>query len=212
LKEPIELVSAIDRLIEMDEQESTKQHERAKYLSLTAAVFDAVPDALIVTDIGGKIVLFNLKAEFMFGYHRSEMIGQQIEKLLPDSLRKRHTRHRDMYNRFDVSSNARTMGLGLQLVGLRSDGNEFPADITLARMVVPKGVYNLALVRYSPPALVAKVPSTAGEGAGAGKVSSLEEKFPLISEPTADPVALLIVAAEISLTSEQRTTVPNAGK
>jgi PAS domain S-box-containing protein len=144
------MVRAIDRLIELDERESAMQHERIAFLSLLDSVIEALPDGLVVTDIEGKIILFNERAEFMFGRHRSEVIGQNVELLMPERLRKLHTNDRHMYNRFDISPHTRTMGLGLQLTGIRSDGHEFPADITLARMVAPKGVFNLALVRYSP--------------------------------------------------------------
>jgi PAS domain S-box-containing protein len=143
------LAKAIDRLIELDEQESMKQLERTTHLSLTEAVVEALPDALIVVDTGGKIVLFNEKAEFMFGYHRSEMIGQPVEKLMPERARPAHTHDREVYNRYDISQRARTMGIGANLIGIRNDGHEFPVDITLARMVVPKGIYNLALIRFS---------------------------------------------------------------
>jgi PAS domain S-box-containing protein len=143
------LAKAIDRLIELDEQETLKQLERATYLSLTDAVIEALPDALIVIDTTGKVVLFNEKAEFMFGYHRSEIIGQPVEKLMPERVRPRHTHDRETYNRFDISKRTRTLGIGGNLMGLRVDGHEFPVDITLARMVVPKGIYNLACIRFS---------------------------------------------------------------
>jgi hypothetical protein len=77
------------------------------------------------------------------------MIGQSVEKLMPERARARHVHDREVYNRFDISRRARTMGIGADLVGLRNDGQEFPVDITLARMVVPKGIYNLALIRFS---------------------------------------------------------------
>jgi PAS domain S-box-containing protein len=143
------LAKAIDRLIELDEQESMKQSERFAYLSLTEAVIEALPDALIVIDATGKIVLFNEKAEFMFGYHRSEMIGQPVEKLMPERARAAHAHDREVYNRFDISQRAQTMGIGANLTGVRNDGHQFPVDITLARMVVRKGIYNLALIRFS---------------------------------------------------------------
>jgi PAS domain S-box-containing protein len=143
------LVSAIDRLIELDEQESVKQGERAAYLYLTEAVIEALPDALIVIDAKGRIVLFNEKAEFMFGYHRSEMIGQPVEQLMPERVRPAHIHDRGLYNRYDISRRARTMGIGGNLIAIHKDGHEFPVDITLARMVVPKGIYNLALIRFS---------------------------------------------------------------
>jgi protein-histidine pros-kinase len=147
------LALAIDRLIELDEEASAKQSERAAHLSFMEAVIEALPDALIVVDSAGNIVLFNPKAEFMFGYHRSEVIGQVVEKLLPERNRVRHAHDREMYNRFGLSKRARTMGIGVSLLGIRSDGREFPADITLARMVAAKGVYNIASIRFASQAL-----------------------------------------------------------
>jgi PAS domain S-box-containing protein len=148
------LTEAIDRLIELDEQASAKQRERVVYQALMEEVIEALPDALIVTDAAGKIVIFNQKAEFMFGYHRNEVLGETVEKLMPERTRARHTHDREMYNRFDLSRRARHMGgVGANLIGIRSDGHEFLTDITLARMIVPRGVYNLALVRFSGQAL-----------------------------------------------------------
>src|SRR5690606_12138077 len=68
-------------------------------------------------------------AEEMFGYQRGELLGQEVETLLPDSLRARHARHRDRYNR---EPHRRPMGVGLDLLGRRSDGTEFPVDISLS--------------------------------------------------------------------------------
>ena len=144
------MATAIDRLIELDHQESARQKQRLEYLSMMDAIIEALPDALIATDAAGKIVLFNERAEFMFGLHRSELIGEPLERLLPERFRLRHAHDREMYNRFEISQRTRTMGVGTNLVGLRSDGCEFPAEITLARMVIPKGVLSLALVRFSP--------------------------------------------------------------
>jgi PAS domain S-box-containing protein len=144
------LAEAIDRLIELDEQASVKQLERAAWQSLTDAIIDALPDGLVVTDAAGKVVLVNQKAEIMFGYHRSEIVGESVEKLVPERARARHAHDREMYNRFDLSLRGRTMGgVAANLVGIRSDGHEFLAEITLSRMVVPRGVLNLALIRFA---------------------------------------------------------------
>ena len=142
------MARAIDRLIELDQLESMMQHERVAFLAMLDAVVEALPDGLVVNDVEGKVILFNERAEFMFGRHRSEVIGQNVEILLPESTRNLHMTHRQLYSRFDV--NPHTWPMGMQLTAVRSDGQEFPADITLSPMVVPRGVYNLALVRYSP--------------------------------------------------------------
>jgi PAS domain S-box-containing protein len=143
------LAKAIERLIELDEQELRKHTERAACLSLTDAVIEALPDALVVTDATGKILLFNKRAEFMFGFHRSEMIGQMVERLMPERARQGHAHDREAYSRFDISERSRSMGVGSSLVAVGKVGHEFPVDITLARMVVPSGIYNLASIRFS---------------------------------------------------------------
>lgn len=150
------MIKAIDRLIELDEQETAKQRERVEFMALMHAVIEALPDGLIVIDGDGKIVLFNETAELMFGYHRSEMIGEPVEKLIPERVRARHVHDREMYTRYSVNERARTMGVGLNLVGVHRDGHEFLTEITLARMVVPKGVFILSSIRFSPRGTVPK--------------------------------------------------------
>lgn len=140
----------IERLIQLDEQATARQRERMASLALAAAVIEALPDALIVIDVTGNIVMINERTELLFGYHRSELLGQKVEVLLPLELRDQHARNRDDYNEYTLSAHARTMGLGVQLSGVRSDGHVFPVDIMLARMMGPKGSYNLALVRHTP--------------------------------------------------------------
>jgi PAS domain S-box-containing protein len=140
----------IERLTQLDQEETARQHDRVEFLALTAAVIEALPDALIVVDVQGKIVLVNVKTEFMFGYPRSELIGRPVEMLMPARTRQIHSQHRREYNQFNLSPHARTMGLGLKLIALRCDGLEFPTEIMLARMVVSQGIFNLALIRGTP--------------------------------------------------------------
>ncbi len=149
------MAEAIERLIELDERETVKQRERIEFLSLMDAMIEALPDALVVTDLDGKIVLFNERAEFMFGYRRSEIIGKLVEQLIPERSRFRHVHDRQMFNRYNLSRRTQTLGIGLNLVGIRSDGHEFPAEISLARMVAPNGILILASIRFSPRASAA---------------------------------------------------------
>jgi PAS domain S-box-containing protein len=143
------LITPIDRLIELDQKDAREQQDQQAFSSRMDAVIEALPDALVVADDDGKIVLFNKQAEFMFGYHRSEAIGQMVEKLLPERARPRHVHDRQMYSRYNITKRARTMGVGMELIGIRGDGHEFLVDITLSRMVVPAGTFNLALIRYA---------------------------------------------------------------
>ena len=144
------MVKEIERLIQLDEQETARQHERASFLALTAAVIEALPDALIVVDVEGTIVLVNQRTEYMFGYPRVDLIGRPVEILMPARVRPIHSTHRREYNQFNLSPHVRTMGLGTKLIALRSDGLEFPTEIMLARMVVSQGIFNLALIRGTP--------------------------------------------------------------
>ncbi|MGB8344284.1 MAG: PAS domain S-box protein [Ktedonobacteraceae bacterium] len=91
-------------------------------------LLDISPDALIVVDPAGMIVMANKQAVELFGYHRGELQHQPLELLMPERFRTAHTGHRQQY--FSVPR-TRPMGIGLQLFGRRKDGAEFPADISL---------------------------------------------------------------------------------
>jgi len=92
-------------------------------------LLESAPDAMIIVDDCGEITIVNEQTESMFGYSREEMIGQPVEMLLPDRLRHAHLAHRDKYV---ASPSLRPMGTGLNLVGQRKDGTEFPVEISLS--------------------------------------------------------------------------------
>lgn len=138
----------LDRLLEIDRDESKRLHERAAFLGLALSVLDALPDALIVTKADGEIVMFNDKAQHYWHYARDEVLGKKVEMLVPEGLREIHVRHRAKYNNEDMRAFGRTMGIGQQIMALRRDGVLFPIDITLSQMVPPEGgLYNMALAR-----------------------------------------------------------------
>jgi len=93
------------------------------------ALLEAAPTAIIVTRRRGQIVLANARAEAMFGYSRDELLGQMIEILLPERLRRSHVAHREAYLR---TPRVRPMGMGLDLVGLCKGGTEFPIEVGLS--------------------------------------------------------------------------------
>ena len=89
------------------------------------------PDAVVISSADGTIVFVNSRAEAVFGHSRAEMLGQQLEILLPKRFRHSHTNQRAGYV---AQPRSRPMGSGLELTGLRADGSEFPLDISLSPM------------------------------------------------------------------------------
>ncbi|WP_132999840.1 ATP-binding protein [Luteimonas arsenica] len=108
-------------------------------------LFEAVPDALVVIDPAGRITHANAHAEVLFGHPRGGLVGLEIEDLVPPSARARHRGYRDRYTK---QPHVRPMGAtGQTLVGLRSDGSEFPIEIGLSPLESDGGPLFLASIR-----------------------------------------------------------------
>ena len=97
-------------------------------IDILPAFFEDAPDALIAVDRDGRMIEVNDQVTALFGYERTELLGQLVEVLLPDRFRARHTGHRA---RFAAHPARRAMGAGLDLWGRRKDGTEFPVDMSL---------------------------------------------------------------------------------
>lgn len=107
------------------------------------ALIEAAPDALLVTDDDGRIVIANAEAEKMFGYSRAELAGQPIEMLVPEPLRAGHVRRRTAYA---AAPAIRPMGIGRELSARRRDGTELPVEISLSPLITELGLLTIAVV------------------------------------------------------------------
>ncbi len=105
---------------------------------------DAAPDAIVLVDRMGRMVLVNTETERLFGYAGHELVGRPVEVLVPVRLRTDHTGHRARY--FD-DPHRRPMGSGLELAGMRKDGVEFPVEVSLSPLEVGRRSLAMAAIR-----------------------------------------------------------------
>ncbi len=108
------------------------------------AVLDAATDAVLGVDSDGLIMFINSAAAALFGYPKSELVGRPVELLVPLQHRETHVARRAGYGRNPMP---RPMGGGMVLAGLRRDGSEFPAEVSLSSVDTPRGRIVTALVR-----------------------------------------------------------------
>lgn len=107
-------------------------------------LIDSAPDAMVVVDSEGSIVLVNVRAESAFGYARDELVGQPIEIIVPKRYRSAHVGHR---KNFMLAPKSRPMGANLELWGVRRDGSEFPIEISLSPLVTEHGTLISSAIR-----------------------------------------------------------------
>ena len=107
---------------------------------------EAAPDAIVVVDRSGRIVIVNQLAERLFGYSREELLGMQIEGLVPQRFREQHTGYR---NNYFHEPHTRPMGKGRELSGRRKDGSEFPVEISLSPLKTETGTLVISIIRDS---------------------------------------------------------------
>ncbi|MGB9245125.1 MAG: PAS domain S-box protein [Candidatus Acidiferrales bacterium] len=119
-------------ILESNRDISHRKHEEQKFRDL----LESAPDAIVIVNEQGRIVLTNAQTEKLFGYPRHELLDQPVEILVPHRFHGEHAGHRQSYSH---SPRPRAMGADLELYGRRKDGTEFPVEISLSPLETGEG-------------------------------------------------------------------------
>src|SRR3984885_6106682 len=119
---------------------SGSTESEARYRGL----LEAAPDAMVVVNQDGGIVLLNVQAEKQFGYQRDELLGQRITRIVPEGFAERLIAD---LTRTAAEALAQQIGMGIELYGRRKDGSEFPIEIMLSPLESAEGILVTAALR-----------------------------------------------------------------
>jgi PAS domain S-box-containing protein len=107
-------------------------------------LLEAAPDAMVVVNQGGEIVLLNVQAEKKFGYHRDELVGQKVKNIIPEGFAERLIADG---TRTPAEAVEQQIGAGIELTGRRKDGSDFPIEIMLSPLESAEGILVTAAIR-----------------------------------------------------------------
>jgi PAS domain S-box-containing protein len=121
---------------------SLQKKAETKFMGL----LESAPDAMVIAGSDGRIQMVNAQTEWIFGYKRDEIIGKEVEILIPERFHNKHTGHR---NGYVEHPKVREMGVGMELFGKRKDGSEFPVEISLSpmKLVGEEGIIIISAIR-----------------------------------------------------------------
>ena len=132
--------SAQRKNFESEFAEEVHKASGAKYRGL----LEAAPDAMVVVNQAGEIVLLNLQAEKQFGYHRDELVGQKVKNIIPQGFAERLVADG---TRSAAEALAQQIGTGIELIARRKDGTEFPIELMLSPLDSAEGILVTAAIR-----------------------------------------------------------------
>ncbi|MGH9814041.1 MAG: sensor histidine kinase, partial [Candidatus Acidiferrales bacterium] len=133
-----------DKVEEANRALTREMAQRARAQERFRSLIESAPDAMVIVDQQGKIAVVNAQAEKLFGYQRSELLGQTVEMLIPERLRGPHPQHRAGYF---SHAHARSMGAGLELYGRTKDGSDFPVEVSLSPLETEEGLLVSSAIR-----------------------------------------------------------------
>jgi PAS domain S-box-containing protein len=123
---------------------TASRSNRKVQLESYRGLLEAAPDAMVVVNVGGEIVLLNVQAEKQFGYSRDELVGQKVKNIIPQGFAERIISDG---TRSAAEALAQQIGTGIELIGRRKDGSEFPIEIMLSPLESEEGILVTAAIR-----------------------------------------------------------------
>ena len=176
---------AIGRSMLKQPESQVDDQSGAKYRGL----LEAAPDAMVVVDQRGEIVLLNVQAEKQFGYRRDELVGQPVTNIIPVGFAERIIAD-DLRSAADAL--AQVIGTGIELVAQRKDGSEFPIEIMLSPLESAEGILVTAAIR-----------NISARKAAEGHLAQMEARYRGLLEAAPDAMVVVDQRGEIVLLNVQ---------